>query len=210
MSGPRRVARRTALCAIVPLALACTDSTQPSYVDSVRLSPEYAGVGVGETMTLEAIPLGQNDEPLSDRAERVEFRAVNPSVVSVEPLGDGRVQVTGLKLGSTIIQASLGRGKGTAEMFVQPPGLDRVRIEPGSSTIGRPGNERFYAILLDADGNQIGGEGFTYKWSMPHQDVASYIYDYTNPFAVFARGPGNVTITLRVGSKTSTATLTVQ
>lgn len=202
--------RRLAFVLLAPLALACADSTQPSYVDAVRLNPEYAGVAVGETMTLEAIPLGRNDEPLRDRAERVEFRAGNPSVVSIEPLGDGRVRVTGLQLGNTFVEASLGRGTGMTQMFVQPAGLDRIRIEPNNITIGLPGFASLRAILLDASGNQIPDGGFTYKWTTSNTSVADFIYDYTNPLGVRARGRGTATITLRVGSKTATATVVVQ
>jgi hypothetical protein len=202
--------RRLAFVLLAPLALACTDSTQPSYVDGVRLSPEYAGIGVGETMVLEAIPLGRNDEPLPDRAERVEFRAGNSSIVSIEPLGDGRVSVTGLELGNTFIEGTLGRGSGSTLMFVQPPGLDRVRIEPGSATIGLPGFVGLTAILLDADGNTIDGDGFTYKWTTSNASVADFIYDYTKTLSVRARGRGSATMTVRVGSKTASATVTVQ
>lgn len=190
--------------------LACTDSTQPSYVADVRLDPDYTGTGVGETVVLEATPLGENGDALAERADRVEFRVLSPDVASIEPLGEGRVRVTGLKLGTTGVVASLGRGAGSTPFIVHPPGLDHIRVEPSSATLDRPGFQQFRVLLFDEQGNEMSDEGFVFKWTTSNPNVVDFIYDYTNPLGARTDGPGTATVTVRVGAHRASASVTVR
>ena len=119
-----------ALLALAGLALgACSDDFTPEFVDDVVVLPGTIFALVGQDVPLRAEVSGPNGQLYPGRVSRVEWSIADPTVASLE-VQDGTITVRGLKLGATRVTAQLGRGTGTAQVYVEPEGIDRISISP--------------------------------------------------------------------------------
>lgn len=205
--------RRLGVLALVLGAIsACRGPADPPYVDGVRFNPEFIGIGVGQTDTVVAVPLDRGERALSDRADRLTFHSLNSGIARVSALGDGRAEVTGVELGETVVEAALGRGTGRLRVSVQPAGLASIRIEPDPLRMGGS-NGTFRtaeAILLDADGDVLDPEGFSFQWTIADVEVANFLSASTSPTVrIRALSNGTTTLSVRVGSQRETVIVEV-
>lgn len=204
-SGGRGRAVRAAAAVLVGTLVACVDSTQPSPVADLRLEPDSVHLEPGESATFSALPLGPNGEELPDRAGRVEWEIEDGSVASMVQQ-DGTVTVTAEDLGVSGLRATLARGNGRGLVVVQPPGLDRIEIDPSSVVVVDGASVTFRAVLLDAEGNEMDPNGFRISWAVGDDDVAYALQSELGPtFQTFARNPGLTSIRLVVGPLTASA-----
>lgn len=192
-----------ALAATLGVLAACRGPADPPWVDTVRFNPEVIGIAVGESDTVSAVPLDRSGGALSERADRVDFRALNPEIVRVSPLGGGRAVVTGLRLGASVVEATLGRGTGQLGVNVQPPGLVSLRIEPDPLLLGGS-NGIFgsaHAVLLDDQGEALDPEGFTFRWTVADTAIAQFFSGQTESIVrIRALSSGTTALTVQVGT----------
>lgn len=203
MTARTLVRTLVALAATLGGLAACRGPADPPWVDDIRFNPEFVGLAVGESDTVSAVPLDRGDRALSERADRVGFHVLNPAIVRVSPLGDGRAELTGLQLGETVVEATLGRGTGRVGVSVQPPGLVSLRIEPDPLLMG--GSNGIFlsanAVLLDDQGETLDPEGFTFLWAVADTAIARIFAGQTESVVrVRALSSGTTTLSLRVGS----------
>ena len=157
----RRSARLVALALISVLSGAC-ESFQPEWVETLVLSPDSLHISVGETAIFEAVPLSERGTELLDRAERVQW-TLNSPIASLQANG-GASSITANALGAAQVTARLGRGLVRGNVYVQPPGLDRIAIVPDRVEINRGERPRVESRLFDAQGNELDPDGFRISW----------------------------------------------
>lgn len=186
------------------------DSTGPEYVAKVVLEPDSAHVEPGEAVAFRAIPLGPRDQRYPERAERVQWTLLNPDVAEMEVTGSG-VTLTAREVGTARFEASLGRGSGIGRVFVNPPGLASIEIQPSQIVLRRFTGVQARAILRGEDGQVLSPEGFRISWESSNLDIL-YIVPNTavTPFATISgRQPGSATLRLVVGPMTTAITVRV-
>ncbi len=154
---------------LLALASGACESFQPEWVETLTLSPDSLHITVGETATFEARPFSERGTELPDRAERVRW-SLNSSVASLQANG-GTSSVTGIALGTARVVAGLGRGVVQGNVFVQPPGLDRIAIVPDRVEINRGERPRVESRLYDAAGNVLPPAGFRISWKLVDSNV---------------------------------------
>lgn len=200
---------RTLLLAALALAVyGCHESTGPQYVDAINILPATVYTVVGDSVAIEIEVVGPDGELYPDRLDRVKLGINNDEVASLEIRGTGAM-IKGLDLGTTQITAELGRGEGSARVFVEPPGLDRVTITPSEINLTVPGGIGVYAHLWDADGNEISPAPYHISWYVADERVASVLYKDATPTTLRARSRGQTSLKLTVGGVSSTVIVTV-
>jgi hypothetical protein len=209
--GVRGLTRGTVFAAILAAtASSCTDTTHPGYVDRVNVYPEIVGFAPGDKDTLEAKALDKNGQALPDRLQWLDWAVLNESVVTVVPLPEGKAEVTGVGLGSTRVEATLGRGRGDAFVNVHPPGLARIAIDPNPvrTTLGR--GVTVEARLYDASDSIMSPEGFFISWSIADNSIAWLDGTDRPSLMLFPKKAGTTSLRLRVGGRSTTAEVIVE
>lgn len=189
----------------------CADSTGPEYVAKVIMEPDSAHLEPGESVTFTAVPLGPLDQRYPDRAERVRWDVAGENVIDIEELGGGQVRVTALAVGEGGVQAMLGRGEGVGPVYVSPPGLASIEIQPSPIVLQRFRGTSIRAVLRDASGAEMSPEGFRVSWESSNWDVA-FMSDnvrHQANSAISGRSPGRATLRLVVGPLTTQTSVTV-
>lgn len=201
--------------ALAPMALTtltalwwagCADTTGPRWVDSVRPVPDSVHLEVGETATFDVKVFDQNDQELpAEWLPRVEWSLSNPAVATLQVLDVG-VSVTALQPGTASVRAELGRGRRSARVYVQPPGLDRIEIEPSPVRVSVvTASVRASALLLDSSGAEMSPQGFRISWEFGDTTVVRPTHS-TDPFAIVSGlKAGQTTLSLKVGNTTAHA-----
>lgn len=199
------------ILAALLILVGCVDTTQPPFVADVRVTPDSIHLSPGETAKFTATPIGSNGEPLPERASRAAWMVTDTSVAALRGVDTGpSVTVTARRLGTGRIVVTLGRGMGEAPVFVQPPGLTAIAIDPPEAVASLQSRPRFNAVLLDEVGAELAPEGFRISWSVEDEDIALPTNSTGPALEVFARGSGETRIRLVVGDLTTTARLVVQ
>ena len=157
-----RPSARLAVLALLSIVSGACESFQPEWVETLTLSPDSLHISVGETATFEAIPLSERGAELLDRAERVDW-SLNSPIASLKANG-GTSSITANALGAAQVTARLGRGLVRGNVYVQPPGLDRIAIVPDRVEINRGERPRVESRLFDAQGNELDPDGFRISW----------------------------------------------
>jgi hypothetical protein len=96
-----------------------------------------------------------------------------PSLAEVEAVDeDGTARVTVNSIGRVDLIATVSRRGSSIPIHVHPPGLDRIEIDPspvlaieGTWTDAR-------AVLLDAEGEELGVSGFRISWQTADTTIA--------------------------------------
>jgi hypothetical protein len=187
------------------------DGTGPEYVAKVVLEPDSAHVEPGESVSFQAVPLGPRDQRYPERAERVKWTLLTPDVAELEVTGSGAT-ISAQEVGTARFEATLGRGSGIGRVFVNPPGLASIEIQPSQIVLRRFTGVQARAILRGEDGQVLPPEGFRISWESSNPDIL-YIVPNTavTPFAaVSGRQPGSATLRLVVGPLTTAITVRVE
>jgi hypothetical protein len=194
------------------VAVACQEVTGPIWVDSLQLEPDSLFLIPGEMAQFTSVPLDQRDNELPERAERTEWIVSNSTIATIEPQG-GVATVTAVKIGSTNVRVSLGRGTGTGRVYVEPFELREIRIDPvpgggpielsQTSTWGRRTTVR--PILIGMDGQQVSTEGYRISWRTSNTQIFIMVGNQEvvtgTSISIRGRNTGSATLTLVVGDK---------
>jgi len=189
----------------------CADTTGPRWVQTVDLGPDSLTLAPGESGVLRVVRvLDQNGDELPEEwFSDVVWTNVTPWLTAVEPLENG-VSVTALETGIGAVRAKLGRDEPQAPIYIHPPGLDRIEIEPSSLTLSTLGGRVLAnARLYDASGAEMNPLGFRLSWKTADTTVA-YISNFASEFAiVWGRKVGETRLRLIVGNTTVSADVVV-
>ena len=182
----------------------CSDVAGPRWVQTVKTAPGSVTLEPGETAVFDVKVLDQNGDDLPEWwAPKVKWSIYNPSVATFQTLDVG-VSVTALQPGTAWVRAELGRGRYDAPVYVQPPGLDRIEIEPSPLTESLVSRRVVaYARLFDASGAEMDPTGFRLSWEVADTTIA-FISNW-RPFefaVVHGRQAGQTRLRLTVGDTT--------
>ena len=168
-------------------------------VASVAVSPPSAGVLVGATVQLTAMPLDANGNPLGGRT--IAWTSSAPGVATVSASG----LVTGVAVGSATITATSEGKSGTSAITVNPVPVASVVVSPASAAVGVGSTTQLTATPLDANGNPLSGRTIT--WATSAAQVATV--DGTGLATGQAAGSATITATSEGKSGTSAITVSV-
>lgn len=205
---------RSAVRRFGPLALvvvvACDTPMPPGFVASLALIPDSAHIVPGDVVDFEPVPLSESGAPLPDRVPYIEWSVEGLEFVEFEPVGDlGRV--TAVELGHATVRVELGRGSGEADVWVYPPGLATIVIEPSPLRMNIFGRETVRVVLRDAQGGLMDPGPFRISWKIDDPDVASPGTAVQGPqVTVFAGpSPGTTRLTVIVNGRQESTSLVV-
>lgn len=194
--------------------LACQETTGVQWVDSLRLEPDSIYLVPGESSSFRVVPMDQNDNPLPDRASRVEWLVSNPGVATLETTETGAT-VTAITPGATFVRVELGRGSGIGAVYVEPVELSEIRIEPSPVEVDyRGARVTVRGVLVDLEGNEVPATGFRASWRIGDIQVfimvggQEVITGISN--SVFGRNRGTSSLTLVVGDRKVTTPVIVR
>lgn len=193
------IRRALALAIVVPLAIACHDSTSSDGPDVARIeaTPNKLDLLVGETKVVSARALDAAGAPV---ARKLFWSSATPTVATVTQEGI----VSAIAPGTSEIAVS-GGGKSTVVPVTvagRPAAL--LRITPSTTSLRVGQSSSLMADVLDATGAVIGGRTIT--WSSSNASIAT-----VNASGVITGvGAGNTTVTATSGSVSGTALVSVQ
>ncbi len=192
------------------LGTACFQSvTEPRYVDVVFLKPDSANLEVGQSVLLEVGVLNPRGEHMPERVDQVGWSLSDEERATVEVTPDG-LRVTALALGTVLLTAELGRGSGTAELYVHPSGLDRIEILPAPVELVVGERVTLEALLLDSSGSALSPDGFRISWKINADAIAFPGLGLGPSHRIIARAVGSTRLTLVVGSLRASTDLVVR
>ena len=140
-----------------------------SLVQTVLISPPEATLTFGDTISVEATLLDENDQPVY---EQVTWSSDNPSIASVISTGQLTALITaGDTEGEAIITAMAGCDvPGYTTIKVISPGVASIELIPEKGCVEVNQTTLLVAIVLDSNGNPIPGKSVT--WSSSDENVA--------------------------------------
>jgi len=194
---------------LVGTALGCggSDTTAPgcdaiaaALVSHIDLHPTAATVAIGDTMVFQAVAFSCAGE-LTD-IKTFEWRSGNTAFATVN--SNGRVR--GVASGNLSIFASAGGKEGFASVFVRPPRVARVEVEPDSVTIGLGETTQLEAKAFDNHNHELTGR--TVTWTSAHSNIAD-VDDNGVVTGRFLGGPVAVTATIDGKSDSSMVSVTL-
>ena len=196
MSSMNTILRRGATLAAAALLLAaCDDSTSPPPratlpVVRIALSTSLVQMLPGDGHAVSALPLGEGDRPLTDRA--VTWRSDDPAVARVD--AEGRVSAEGV--GTTLVHASAGGKEASLRVDVLAAGtVARVVVGPPVQTLAPGESSVLYGMAYDASQRLI--QGRPTRWRSSDPNVARV----SEGGRVLAEGPGRARITAEVDGR---------
>lgn len=220
-AGRRRPALGRALVRALPAlaglglacltAAACSDAFYPDFVAELAVTPDSLHLEPGETAELEATPVDERGVRLPERAHRIEWTTVDTQVVALEPDG-GRAQVTARAPGAAVLRLELGQGIREIRVYVHPPGLASVAIDPPQVLSAPFGRTTLRARILTAAGAELPPEGFRISWTVEGPNVAGFASEVVTGAAatLFSRPEtGTTTVRLMVNDHTAVANVNV-
>lgn len=166
-------------------------------VAAVRVSPEAATLGVGDTLRLSAEAVDAGGSPVSGR--EIRWTSADTLVATV----DGSGLVTAAAEGATSIVAAVDSVTGPASVQVERR-VAAVRVSPANATLNAGDTLRLSADALDANGSPIPGKQV--RWTSADTLVATV--DGSGLVAAVAEG--GTSIMAEVDSVRGVATVQVE
>lgn len=163
-----RTAAAAVATVIALLSAACTTPVTPTAVAKVTVLPAADSLEVGSTIsTFVATALDVNSKELTGR--KVTWRMVNTDIATVDAQG----QVTGVKVGSTRLVASI-EGQLSAQVVVNVISkVSRIVVAPDSLEINLGTQKNLNGAVFDASGSPIPGRTITWSSANPLIAVVS-------------------------------------
>ena len=190
-------------------ALGCggSDATAPScdaiaaaLVSHIDLHPTAATIAIGDTLQFQAVAFSCAGE-LTD-IKTFQWRSGNPALATVNSTG----RVKGVASGNLSIYAAAGGKEGFASVFVRPPRVARVTVEPDSITVGLGQTTTLEAKAFDNHDHELTGR--TVTWSSAHSNIATVDSNGVVTGRFFG-GPVAITATVEGKSDSSMVTVTL-
>ena len=166
-------------------------------VSQVEISPNGAGLIVGQTQQFAATPKTSGGTPVSGRDVR--WSTSSPAVATVSTSG----LVTAITVGSASISATVDRVAGAVTVDVSPVPVASVTVNPGQAAILVGETAQLAATPRDGQGNALSGR--TVAWESDNPAIASV----TTTGSVIGINEGNTTIRATVEGKVGSASVTV-
>jgi hypothetical protein len=166
-------------------------------VSQVEITPPGAGLRVGGTRQLSAVPKTASGIPVPNRP--VEWSSADPGIATVSEAG----MVTAVGLGSTEITARVDQATGRAEVSVSRTPVGQVVVQPTSATL-KIGETRQLAVSVRSDD----GEALTGRTVTFVSDNAA-IATVSSTGVVRAIGAGQTVIRARSEGKEARTDVTV-
>ena len=169
----------------------------PIPVVSVSVTPSNPSITIGRTINLTAQPLAENNQPLAGRT--VDWSSSAPNIATVSSSG----VVTGLRVGSAVIFASIDGVLGHTNVTVVPVPVASVTVSPSTANVAIGATTQLTVTLKDASGTTLSGR--VVAWSSSQTTIAT-----VSPTGlVVGVSGGTATITAMSEGKVGTATVTV-
>jgi Tol biopolymer transport system component/uncharacterized protein YjdB len=163
--GRLRGASAAGVLMLALVAIACGDSLDPADpttpVASVVVTPSWAEVTAGTTMTLQASPRDASGQP--PEGLQVTWTTNNAAIATVSPNG----VVTGVGAGIAIISATSGGKTGQAEIMSIRVPVNNVVVTPPRVALRLGLTSQLTAVVRDDSGNELPGRVVTWSTSAP-------------------------------------------
>lgn len=177
------------LCLVITLS-ACSDSFGPRWVDRVTIDPDSAHLEVGESAVFVAIARDQNGNPLeSDWPQFIDWNEAGGSVFRFETTDDGRLSLTALREGGGSVSGRLGRANPRFQVWVRPPGLDRIELS-STPVASAYQNSSLSVLLFDTAGVPMNPGRFRISWAVADTSLATAFFPFRDVETVSIRGSG--------------------
>jgi YVTN family beta-propeller protein len=198
------------ITAITGGAVGSASVTINQNVTQISVSPTSLALSPGQSATLTATVLDENEQPAEGVLVAWSSSSVAASVVSTGPT-TAQVTASATDIGPAIITATFGALNATASINVSAPASVSVATDPvgGSTTLTSIGDSIFLmATALDGAGAPI--NGLLYDWQVSNPSVASIESVGPNQAVAvaLANGPFNATAST-VGAVSGSLGLTV-
>jgi uncharacterized protein YjdB len=174
------------------------DAIAAALVSRIELHPTAATIAIGDTLQFQAVAFSCAGE-LTD-IKTFQWRSGNTSFATVNSTG----RVIGVASGNLSIYAAAGGKEGFASVFIRPPRVARVTVEPDSVTIVLGQTTTLEARAFDSHGHELTGR--TVTWSSAHSNIADVDADGVVT-GRFLGGPVAVTATIEGKSDSSMVTV---
>ncbi|HET9515375.1 MAG TPA: Ig-like domain-containing protein [Gemmatimonadales bacterium] len=166
-------------------------------VSQVEVTPPGAGLRVGGTQQLTAVPKTASGIPVPNRP--VDWSSADPGIATVSEAG----MVTAVGLGSTDIMARVDQATGRAEVNVSRTPVGQVVVQPASFTLEMGETRQLAVSVRSDDGEALTGRTVTFV-----SDNAA-IATVSSAGVVTAIGAGQTVIRARSEGKEARSDVTV-
>lgn len=166
-------------------------------VSHVEITPPGAGLRVGGTRQLSAVPKTASGIPVPNRP--VDWSSADPGIATVSEAG----MVTAVGLGSTEITARVDQATGRAEVSVSRTPVGQVVVQPASATLKIGETRQLVVSVRSDDGEALTGRTVTFV-----SDNAA-IATVSSTGVVRAIGAGQTVIRARSEGKEARSDVTV-
>lgn len=166
-------------------------------VSQVEITPPGAGLRVGGTRQLSAVPKTASGIPVPNRP--VDWSSADPGIATVSEAG----MVTAVGLGSTEITARVDQATGRAEVSVSRTPVGQVVVQPASATLKIGETRQLVVSVRSDDGEALTGRTVTFV-----SDNAA-IATVSSTGVVRAIGAGQTVIRARSEGKEARSDVTV-
>lgn len=174
---------------------------------SIGVSPPANSVPLGATQQFTATGT-YSDASTGDVTASALWTSSNPAVATVSTSSGTAGLAQSLATGSTIISAASGGVSGSANLTVTTAVLVSIAISPSTPAIGLGRSQQFTATGTYTDGSST-DLTTTVTWAASPATVAVISNTAGSQGVATSAGVGAATITVTLGSVTSSATLTV-
>jgi uncharacterized protein YjdB len=183
------------------LLAGCSDDSGPGDVPVavVAIVPDRPHVAVGATVQMTATPLDAEGNPLSGL--EITWRTGDPGRATVSSTG----LVTGIGVGSTLVEAVVEGVAGSTEVDVELPvaPVASISLAPTTLKVAPSRFAQFTPTLLDAAGNEVTGRAI--EWSSADLSVATV----DQAGVVVGNAAGSTTVSATIDGKVAMATVEV-
>lgn len=166
-------------------------------VSQVEITPPGAGLRVGGTQQLTAVPKTSSGIPVPNRP--VAWSSADPGIATVSEAG----MVTAVGLGSTNITARVDQATGRAEVSVSRTPVAQVVVQPASATLEIGESRKLEVSVRSDDGETLTGR--TVSFVSDNAAVATV----SSTGVVTALGAGQTVVRVRSEGKEARCDVTV-
>jgi len=180
--------------------------TAPRLV-SIAVTPNPLSLPVGLSLLLKATAT-YADQSTQDVTATATWTVLDSSVATVGNAGSAAGQVTGVKIGSTTVTATLSGLNGSATVTVAQPNLVSISVAPDTTTVSA-GNTQAFTATANYDNSTTLDITTQVTWSSSNIAVAQVSNAAGSNGVATSLTAGTATITATYSGANGTATLTV-
>jgi len=161
------------LLACLVVAVSCTDRFSPRAVGDIRLRPDSAHLEPGETSVHQVVVFDEDFREMpAEWLPRIDWTLYRPELATLEIDAD-ELRITAHARGKGYLTAELGMVKRGFNVFVRPPGLARIEIEPDPVILSTSGSLWVTTHLYHVDGHEMDPADFRLSWAVADTTLAT-------------------------------------